>query len=195
MEAKPQPEQIILAGDMALRFGLAIGSTTRGYLGSTVIDVHEQNEKSCLALAINFARDKARLWVQRQGIQLVNRVVYEEPTTSRGNPLPQYAMVTSLILAGYGLGCWARSSYWPIALKKFSTGNAKADKVQMVTAAGRWIRLQSDHIITDDNEADAVLLLRMALAELSGEYVRPVKKRKPRKGGRTTKTEKQAGLF
>lgn len=46
-----------------------------------------------------------------------------------------------------------------------------------------------------DNEADAVLLLKLAMAELSGEYVRPTKQRKPRKGAKPTKAEKQAGLF
>jgi hypothetical protein len=187
-----QPEQIILAGDMALRFGLAIGSTTRGYLASTVIDVNEQRHGTSLARGVKFAQMKTRLWVQRQGIQLVNLIVYEEPTTSRGNPLPQYAMVTGLILAGDDLGCWANKSYWPITLKKFSTGNHKADKYAMMRAAGVW----SQRAMSDDNEADAVLLLKLTLAELSGEYVRPKKKRKLSKRQAAKKEAAiQPGLF
>lgn len=193
MEAT-QPERIVLAGDMALRFGLAIGSTTRGYLGSTVIDVQKQRDETGLGRAFKFAQIKTRMWVQRLGITKVDRVVYEEPTTSRGNPVPQYGMVTTLFLAGDDLGCWLASSYWPITLKKFSTGNHKADKSLMVAAANRWTCDKLAREIIDDNEADAVLLLKLAIAELNGEYVRPKKKRKPRKGAKKQEA-KQSNLF
>lgn len=194
MNTNQQPEQIILAGDMALRFGLAIGSTTRGYLASTVIDVNEQRHGTSLARAVKFAQMKTRLWVQQHGIKLVHRVVYEEPSnTASSNKLPQYAMVTGLILAGDDLGCWLTKFYWPPTVKSFCTGHGNAKKPAMIAAANDWTRDKLAREILDDNEADAVCLLRLAIAEINGQYVRPAKKK--RKGGKPTKAQQQAGLF
>lgn len=194
MTDAPQ-ERIVLAGDMALRFGLAIGSTTRGYLGSTVIDVHEQRLETSLARAVKFAQLKTRMWVQRFDITKVDRVVYEEPSNSASsNKTAQYAMVTALILAGDDLGCWLTQHYWAPTIKAFGTGKGHADKELMISFANAWTRDKLAREIVDDNEADAVLLLKLALAELTGEYVRPKKKRKPRKGSKT-KEAKQPNLF
>lgn len=161
MKTTQQPERIILAGDMALRFGLAIGSTTRGYLASTVIDVGEQRRGVSLARAAKLARMKITRWVQSQGCDHVDLVVYEEPAMHghSTNRLPQYAMVTTLIWAGDDLGCWETQRYWPTHVKKLATGSGAAKKPEMIAEAQRW----SGAPINDDNEADAVCLLKVAL--------------------------------
>jgi len=162
-------ELIVLAGDMALRAGLAIGSTHRGYLASTVVDVHLKRRNRGLARAMKHMALRIRKFAAQSGVEQVDCVAYEEPTmhTRNANRLPQYATISALIWAGDDLGCRELlAGYWPSNVKKRATGDGRADKAAMLRAAQKW-SLNSD--ITDHNEADAVMILKCSLDDLLGE--------------------------
>ncbi len=157
------PERIILAGDMALRAGIAIGSTTRGLLGSTVIDVSKKRKNVSLARALKFMAIQIRLFAL-QHAKAIDLVAYEEPAmhARSANKLPQYAMVSSLLWASDDLCCSNIVRHWPSSVKKRATGSGKATKADMIDAAKRW----SGYDITDDNEADAMMLLKVVFEDL-----------------------------
>lgn len=169
MEATKQPERIILAGDMALRFGLAIGSTTRGYLGSFVVDVSDLRKRQGLGRAMRIAASRIRECVC-QVTRRVDVVSYEEPAMHErsANRLPQFAMVSALVWAGDELEATELRRFWPSAVKSKGAGHGRADKGAMIDAAERW----TGKHIADDNEADAVLLLKVTMQELQAEQVR-----------------------
>lgn len=63
-------------------------------------------------------------------------------------------------------GVKLHENFSPTALKRFATGNGKAEKAAMVAAARRMFR---EVTVLDDNHADALMLLLFATRELAKE--------------------------
>ena len=162
-EQQSQIERIVLAGDMALSAGLALGSTTRGLLASTRIDVTAVRQHRGLGRAVKEMRGKALAWAS-QYVSEVDLVAYEEPANGKSsNVLPQYSMVTSLLWLGDDLGCSRLRRFWPSRLKKLATGSGSADKEAMIRAATKYAGRE----IRSNDEADALMLLKVTLEELT----------------------------
>ena len=165
-------EQIILAGDMALNFGLAIGSTTEGYLDSCSMSVEKLRQQTCVGTAANHVRDMVIDWAIER-VHCVDLMVFEELTPQNMGPgaLTQYAMLTGFLQAGEALYAGNRTkSYYPSTVKARGAGNGRAKKSDMVRAANLW----SGYAPADDNEADAMLLLKIALEDLEQKKPQPV---------------------
>lgn len=156
------PEALVLAVDPALRSGLAIGSQSRGLIASTVIDAHT-GATTYVGRAMKLLAVQAQRWVRGYG-PTIGLLAYEMPTmhSKHRDPLPQWAMVSALVWTADELGCWRFAPYWPTSVKARAAGHGKADKSDMIAAASRW----AERAIDDDNEADAVLLLKLALEDL-----------------------------
>lgn len=153
-------ETIILAGDVAIRSGLALGSTSRGLIASTVIDMGEKRRAVSLMRAMKHLAIRTERWARRF-VDHVDIVIYEEPTPHQksSNRLPQYAMVSGLLWAGDSLGASQLGRYWPSSIKKRGAGYGKADKAAMCRMASRYAGRE----IESHDEADAILLLKVAL--------------------------------
>lgn len=155
-------ERIILVGDMAFRAGIAIGSTTRGLLASTVIDVSAKRKNVSLARALKHMAIQIRLFALRH-CESIDMLAYEEPTANpkSSNRLPQYAMVSALLWASDDLACTEVARYWPTSIKKRATGSGKAEKEAMIAVAQRFCGRE----VLDHNEADALVLLQLVLED------------------------------
>lgn len=153
----------VLAGDMASRAGLAIGNTRVGYVASLTKTVSTAKTKSrgakVLAMATTVAEFAAFY------VDAVDLAVYEHPTIHERNPhaLAQYSMITAFILGAYHVNYRELTGVWPSSLKKFATGHGGADKQAMCVAASAF----AGHAINDHDEADAVLLLKYGLDQLT----------------------------
>lgn len=157
---------IILAGDMALKAGVALGCTERGLLASTLIDVTKAR-RGGLAFAAKAMSWKVVLFVEASLAkgERVCQLAYEEPTNTKStNRLPQYAMITALLMAGNTCGVNGDPTrLWPSSIKKRFTGSGKASKGDVITKASQYAGRQ----LLDDNEADAIALLAVVLEDLN----------------------------
>jgi len=157
-------DRIILAGDMALHSGLALGTTDRGYLASTDIDESKVRQLGGIAAAVRHMEQLIRDWVQQDSdVPRIDAVVYEEPAMHGRNKhaLAQYAMVTALLLAADRLGATEVMRYWPSQVKKRATGSGKAEKDDMIRAAQKY----TGWTVASHDEADAICLLKVALLD------------------------------
>lgn len=163
-------EKIILAGDMAQHWGVAIGSTTHGYGGSMAFDSRYTRANGGIAAAVQETREKIVDWVVGKLDPAIVDFVYYEMPALRGKKsdaaiVSQCVVQAGLFLAGMDLFADKKPiSVHNQTLKKAATGTAKADKVMMARAA----REMTGGIIFDnDNEADAVCLLFYAINEIN----------------------------
>lgn len=156
-------ERVILAGDMALEFGLAIGSTTEGLIASTHFDAGPTRRKYGIGRAAKWTRKHVEAWASEY-VYGIDLVAFEEPAMHgrSAHGLAQFAMVTALLEAGDTLGTVGNSiSYWPSNVKKRATNDGAADKLKMKKFAGAY----AHRTIMSDDEADAILILKIAIED------------------------------
>lgn len=164
-------EIVILAGDMALHYGLALGWVYGDeivYVASTHRDISETRKKRGVGAAGKESIDHIKNWVDQLGVTQLDKVIIEKPTPQGYHSyLIQFAMLSNFLIAADDLG--ADSKYQAIApstLKKLTTGYGRASKEEMIAAAEEWTGVP----IYDDNEADAVCLLKHALIKESENW-------------------------
>jgi len=111
-------------------------------------------------------------WVADMIIDYKPEYIYYEMPHMRGRRATE-------VLHGY-LTCLQETCYYqgadePISvhsgtIKKFATGNGRASKEEMIEACNKYAEVQSVlNPITDDNEADAICLLKYAESQLEEE--------------------------
>lgn len=163
MHVEPLEERIILAGDMALRFGLALGSTKQGLIASTTFDATDVRRATDIGRGVSWAADQIADWAA-EWVWGIDKIAFEEPAGVPGNPnmLAQFGMVVAL-MQGAALGGWGSDSisYWPTNVKKRATGSGRADKATMCKFASAFAHRR----VEDHDEADALLILQIALAD------------------------------
>lgn len=159
-------ERIILAGDMALRFGVALGvvdGERQQLIASTAFDSSKIRTKHGIGAAATWIAKTVYEWAD-QYVHQVDRVALEEPAMHgrNVNALAQYACITGLLQAADRLDCTGDTiSYWPSNVKKRATGDGKALKSVMRQFAGAF----ACRVIDDDDEADALLILKLAMED------------------------------
>ena len=166
-------EQIILAGDMALNYGFAIGSTEEGFVASTAGSVESIRMKQGVAAASSKVREHA-VEFAFEYVECVDLIVFEEVTSQNHGPgqLTQYAMLTGFLQAGIGLYAGGETlSYYPATIKARGAGHGRASKRDMIRAAHGW----SGKKPATDDEADAILLLKLALEDTIAKQPKPLK--------------------
>lgn len=163
------PERVILAGDMALHFGLCLASTNCGVIASMHYDAAYYHKG-------NGARQVESLrrildWV-REYVDGVDDVAYELPTPqSLTSALSQGKMIGVIEQAACLLH--ASENYLtvrPNTLKKWAAGHGFAEKWQMVEAANEWAEYPAP--IVDGNEGDAVCLAMWAVEQVQQRELR-----------------------
>lgn len=106
-------------------------------------------------------------------------IAYEEAGFASNNreTLQFHHQIRGMVLsvaAKLGIDAWG---YNPMTLKKFATGDGRAEKEQMIHAASRILKVR----VIDDNDADACFLLEMAKQQIQPQYI----------NGRSTKAKKR----
>lgn len=162
---KPQPDQFVLAVDPAQGFGVAVGSIERGYIASTAFGFQNWARKNSPGRVAKMVAQKLSEFVRMQAVvSSIDLLAYEMPTmhARNANPLPQWAMLVAAHLAADSCLCWKSRPYWPSTIKARGAEHGRAGKNDMMAAASKWV----DAAITNDDEADAILLLKIALEDL-----------------------------
>lgn len=151
----------ILALDLATATGWALAEN--GRIESGVQDFSKKRGETNGILFLRFNR-----WLDeiatKDGKARVRVIAYEQ-AHHRGGAATQIGVGLGTrvdeLCAKHGIECLPVHS---ATLKKHATGSGRADKAAMCAAASRF----AGHAIRDDNEADALLLLKYAQDTLSG---------------------------
>lgn len=122
---------------------------------------------------LRFRRLLNVLWLRAESemvaLPSIDLVVYEEVAAHKGAKaahvyggfqacLQEFAEDRGVSLIGVPVG----------TIKKFATGNGRASKAEMVKAARDY-----GYVVSDDNEADALCLLKYAMHTYPNEMPRP----------------------
>lgn len=91
----------------------------------------------------------------------ITHIVYEKPSGSHYNSLVSGASMEGVILLYCEMKGLYFMDYSPSAIKKFATGIGNCGKEEVIAAVKEW-----GYEPIDDNEADALALLRLAKTEL-----------------------------
>lgn len=152
------PELIILAGDMALHWGLALVSTTDGLIDSCHFDAAAI--KTGKGDQYNESHRRIVGWVNERIDGGIDALWWEKPTpVSYPSAMAQGGMIGVLQQAGAELGpIRSGENVAPSTLKKWAAGHGHARKDQMIARANEL----AGYTIHNDNEADAVCLAMYA---------------------------------
>lgn len=162
-ETTDLPELIVLAGDMALHWGLALASTTHGLIDSC----HYDAGRIETGKGDQFNESKRRIvaWVKERIDGPIDAAWFEQVTpVSYPTAMAQGGMIGVFQQAAADLGAVGNCpSEYPSRLKKWATKRGHAKKHEMVEAANRFaIEAEYPDRIVNDNEADAVCLAMYA---------------------------------
>lgn len=168
------PDLIVLAGDMALHWGVAMASVRDGdVFASMHLDLRGGQRSN----AERFDQTVRRIveFVQSHIDGNVDRLAYESPTpASMSSAASQYRMIAALEEAGRRLGCPTNAdAIYPSSLKKWACGHGNAQKHQMVARAVEI----TGYRIVDDNEADAVCLAAWAVEQVRAREIKKMARR------------------
>lgn len=149
-------ERIILAGDMATHWGVALASTHCGVFASMHYNnawPSHKNDTRGRLLRLTVDRIAEFVLEHTDG---VDYTIYEKPMTQRFHTAFVAGMhVAAFELAGERFGAIpAEEEIQPSTLKKWAADHGFAQKHQMIAAANEI----AQYLIVDDNEADAVCL-------------------------------------
>lgn len=168
------PERVVLAGDMAWHFGLALASTNPevGVFASMHYDLGPESRHKSESPGRRFEVALARIvkFVADNVDDSVDDAVFEHPTphSSRSSAV-EWQMVGMFELATRKLSAKrADRDVFPNTLKLWATGHGQAKKPAMIARANELASASlCPRAIYDNNEADAV-----CLAALYAEHVR-----------------------
>jgi hypothetical protein len=150
----------ILALDLATRTGWALRSGDR--IESGVEDFSPRRGESPGMRYVMF-----RKWLERIGAG-INIIVYEQ-NFRRGGHATEVAAGFSTRVQEF---CAERKIEYTtvnaMTLKKWATGSGKSDKSAMIEQAKKHLQLYGSSVTLDDNQADAILILRYAELEIVG---------------------------
>lgn len=151
----------ILALDLGTKTGWALSEHGRIESGVQVFDVKRGESPGMRYLRFRHWLPIAAL---RGHLPSVSLIVYEQ-THNRGGAATEVAAGFATRVQEYcaDMGI-EHAAVHTATLKKFTTGKGNADKLTMYVAAKA--RGWTHGNLTDDNEVDAICLLRYALAEL-----------------------------
>ena len=155
---------------MALASGLAIGTTDEGYLDSATFSVKDFRLSGGgldIGKAVDHVDRSVREWLQQSlGIPSIDIVAYELPAIATANKRyvgVQHSIIAGLLLAAHKLRAERVLSYAANTIKKRAAGYGKAEKPAMIEAARKWTGVD----FSSHDEADAVCILKVALADLT----------------------------
>lgn len=150
----------VLALDLALRTGWALWDGSSRTSGFYDFDVAWREDAG-------FKFRRFNRWLRAQ-YPRPEFVVYEQPFVMRSRDAAEIAMGFSTRVKEW---CAGHQIPWDTVngtrLKKWTTGNGRAEKPDMVAAVvRRWNVESPNYDPLDHNEADAIALLHYTLAEL-----------------------------
>jgi Holliday junction resolvasome RuvABC endonuclease subunit len=157
----------VLALDLATRTGWALWDGERMESGVQVFDVRRGESPGMRYLRFNAWLGQMAERLEGQRPDYLGDVIAYEQTVPANTKFS--SATTREIAAGFSTRVQEKCAAWgiqhfaiyPSSLKKFTTGNGRSKKPEMVAAvSARW------KAVKDDNEADAIALLHYALAEL-----------------------------
>lgn len=166
----------VLALDLATKTGWALSEGSR--IESGVQDFTKKRGESNGMLFVHFNswlrgfRKSLRVFVEN-GVATIpsikpDLIVFEQ-AHHRGGAATEIAVgLMTRVLEFCAEHRIEHASVHSMTLKKWATGSGKADKGAMIARANQFYRPAPYHLISDDNEADAVLLLHYAIAEILG---------------------------
>lgn len=155
------PERIVLAGDMAHHWAVALVSTESGLIASMHLDYSREN-----ARYKNITRgERVQMTIDRiiefanEYVHNVHEAIFEEPTPKAFDSAgPQWQMATAFLTAAHRLGAReAKTQAWPGTVKKWATENGGAQK-HVMTERANELAGEGYPPIRDHNEADAVCI-------------------------------------
>lgn len=160
----------ILALDPATKCGFAFGdSRQKKPIASGTWDLSTRRDESAGMKLIRLRNKLEEFAALQGGLEMI---VYETPALH--SPYPLALVSHSKLVAAIEVFAHDHKIEYrgtpPSELKKFTTGKGNANKEAMTAAVkSRW-----NVDVEDDNEADAVALYFMALAQLAGVAVNPL---------------------
>lgn len=169
------PDAIVLAGDMALHWGVALGSVREGVVfASAHLDVSHTKGNP---LRAQQTTEQIVEFVESCIDGGIDGTVYEAPTpASMSSAGSQYRMIAAFEEAGRRLG-WPNdaATIYPSTLKKWATGNGRAEKHEITARANELVSYDSP--IVDHNEADAVCLCALHLERVRAREMEKIARR------------------
>lgn len=108
----------------------------------------------------------------------IDQIVYEKPAMGHNDRAASASSekIGVLKLLAFRINAVCERSYAPASVKKFATGNGRAEKHEMIQACF----LKWGKVPRDDNEADALWLMQMALEKYEPGKVEKPKKQPPK---------------
>lgn len=150
--------QTVLALDLGTTTGWCMGDRADA-LVSGVMNLKPGRFDSASMRFIRFRKQLGELC----GVQKPDVIVFEEVRRHAGTDAAHVYGGLMAMLQTFATDEGIPYEAVPVGtIKKFATGKGNADKAAMLDAARRW-----GHRPADDNEADAIALCRLKLAELS----------------------------
>ena len=164
----------ILEIDPGTYLGWALGIDGKpSYWGVQTFDLRRGESPGIRYLRLRGWLKDMAVNIEKLGFSL-NLIVYEQ-VHHRGGAATEiaYGMVTHIQEWAAEIKAETASVH-SATLKKFATGSGRADKAAMIKAARDWIKsiytkpcpsAQHHIIISDDNVADALMILKMAIRD------------------------------
>ena len=155
---------------LALDLGTKTGFAYQGENGLIVSGVWDYTAKKGEWVDKRYAHFYDQLGFILTWFPSINEVWYEEPTPQSTNARKVlYGLLAILKSVCYNWDITPHTDdnnrgVHPTTLKKWCTGNGRADKQAMIDYANGIMNEQGQEFITDDNQADAVCLLAYAEA-------------------------------
>lgn len=148
---------MILALDLGTKTGWCLGSAGK-VIASGVMNLKPNRYDSAGMRFINFRSTLNRL---KNAYPSVTRIVYEEVRRHQGTDAAHVYGGLLAIMQAFALDHGLEYEGHTVqAIKTFATGKGNAGKPAMLATVREW-----GHKPTDDNEADAIVLCRMVLAQ------------------------------
>lgn len=157
------PEKIVLAGDMALHWGVALVSTKDGVIASMHFSVDAQSKyRDQSPGQIGMITTKKIIRFVKENLpagKSIAESIFEQPTPqNHKSAIVQIGMIAAFNCAAAALSIpESKTAAWPVTIKKWATGVHNAPKPEM-TARANELLPAGYRTIRDHNEADAVLL-------------------------------------
>lgn len=147
----------ILSLDLATQTGWALYDNGNIDLGTAVFEL-KRGESS----GMRFLRCRSWLREMKKLLGQIDLIVYEQPHQRGGYPTQVAMGLVAEVLSFAARANVTTTSVHGTALKKWATGKGNAKKKEMIIEAK-----SRGHIVANDDEADAVLMLEYALADLN----------------------------